>query len=263
VFPARRRISFVRERRDGLLASGALRFRIRILGPPAATRGKLAVLARLARTTGITAVLITGVLVRCPVPPAVSEGAESLVLIGRPGGALRAVQLGRSLAGVVLLRIPVPVGVSLVRIGLAGAFLVVRLLVGLVTVLRPRITARALRTREDLVPPETLGGLKTLAFIPLEALATLLGVSVTAVSLLRPGHLALVILALALVILALALVILALALVILALALVIRTLIILLGISAVVVSTTGIRPAVLTWAGVRTADALTGIRPAV
>jgi hypothetical protein len=263
VFPARRRISFVRERRDGLLASGALRFRIRILGPPAATRSKLAVPARLARTTGITAVLITGVLVRCPVPPPVSEGAVSLVLIGRRGGALRAVQLGRPLAGVVLLRIPVPVGVSLVRIGLAAAFLVVRLLVGLVTVLvglvtvlRPRITARALRTRENLVPPETFGGLRTLAFIPLEVLATLLGVSVTAVSLPWPGHLPLVILALALVILALALVT-------LALALVTRTLIILLGISAVVVSATGIRPAVLTRAGVRTGDALTGIRPAV
>jgi hypothetical protein len=263
VFPARRRISFVRERRDGLLASGALRFRIRILGPPAATRSKLAVPARLARTTGITAVLITGVLVRCPVPPPVSEGAVSLVLIGRRGGALRAVQLGRPLAGVVLLRIPVPVGVSLVRIRLAAVFLVVRLLVGLVAVLRPRITARALRTREDLVPPETFGGLRTLAFIPLEVLATLLGVSVTAVSLPWPGHLPLVILALALVILALALVILALALVTLALALVTRTLIILLGISAVVVSATGIRPAVLTRAGVRTGDALTGIRPAV
>jgi hypothetical protein len=109
-------------------------------------------------------------------------------------------------------------------------------------VLRPRITARALRTREDLVPPGTFGGLRTLAFIPLEALVTLLSVSVTAVSLLCPGHLPLVILALALVI---------------------RTLIILLDISAVVVSTTGIRPAVLTWTGVRTAAALTGIRPAV
>jgi hypothetical protein len=172
------------------------------------------------------------------------------VLIRRRGGTLRAVQLGIPLDGVVLLRIPVPVGVSLVRIGLAAAFLVVGLLIGLVTVLvgllavlRPRITPRALRTSEDLVPPETFGGLRTLAFIPLEALATLLGVSVTAVSLLLwPGHLPLVILALALVI---------------------RTLIILLGISAVVVSTTGIRPAVLTWAGVRTADILTGIRPAV
>jgi hypothetical protein len=222
------------------------------MGPPAATLGKLAVPARLARTTGITAVLVTGVLVTgvlvtgvlvcCPVPPAVPEGAVSLVLIGRRGGALRAVQLGRPLAGVVLLCIPVPVGVSLVRIGLAAAFLVVRLLVGLVTVLvglvtvlRPRITARALRTRENLVPPETFGGLRTLAFIPLEAPVTLLGVSETAVSLLWPGHLPLVI----------------------------RTLIILLGVAAVVVSTTGIRPAVLTWAGVRTADALTGIRPAI
>jgi hypothetical protein len=120
--------------------------------------------------------------------------------------------------------------------------LVARLLVGLVTVLRPRITARARRTREDLIPIETFGGHRTLAFIPLEALATLLGVSVTAVPLPWQGQLALIILALALVI---------------------RTLIILLGISAVVVSTTGIRPAVLTRAGVRAANALTRIRPAV
>jgi len=150
---------------------------------------------------------------------------------------MRAVQLGRPLAGVVLLGISaVPAGVFLVQIGLAAAFLVVRLLVAPVTVLRPRIAARALRTRE------TFGGARTLAFISLEGLATLLGVSVTAVSLLWPGHLPLIILALALVI---------------------RTLIILLGISAVVVSTTGIRPAVLTLAGVRAPDALTVIRPAV
>ena len=155
---------------------------------------------------------------------------------------MRAVQLGRPLAGVVLLGIAVPVGVPLVRIGLAAAFLVAWLLVGLVTVLRPRITGRALRPREALVPPETFGGLRTLALIPLEALATLLGVSVTAVTLLWPGHLPLIILALALVI---------------------RTLIILLGMSAVIVSTTGIRPAVLTRVGVRAAGALTGMRPAV
>jgi hypothetical protein len=230
-----------------LLVSGVLRVRIRILGPPAVTGGRLAVPARLARAVVITGVLITGVLitrvlVSGPVPPAVPEGAVSLVLIGRRGGAVRAVQLGRLLAGVVLLGISIPVGVSQVRIGLAAAFLVARLFVGLVTVLRPHITARALRTREDLVPSQTFGGLRTLALIPLEALATLLGVSVTAVSLLWPGHLPLIILASALVI---------------------RTLIIVLGISAVVVSTTGIRPAVLTRAGVRTGDALTGIRPAV
>jgi hypothetical protein len=244
VFPLRRRISFVRERRDGLLVSGAIWVRIRILGPPVAIRGKLAVPARLARATVMTAVLVTRVLVTSPIRPAISERTVFLVLIGRRGGAVRAVQLGRPLAGVVLLGISVPVGVALIRIGLAVAFLVARLLVSLVTVLRPCITARALRTREDLVPPETFGGLRTLAFIPLETLATLLGVSVTAVSLLRPGHLPLIILALAL-----------------ALALVIRTLIILLGISAVIVSTTGTRPAVLTRTGVRIADALTGIRP--
>jgi hypothetical protein len=235
-----------------LLVSGVLRVRIRILGLPAATRGRLAVPARLARAALIsgvlisgvliTGVLITGILVSGPVPPAVSEGAVSLVLMGRRGGAVRAVQLGRLLAGVVLLGISIPVGVFLVRIGLIAAFLVARLLVGLVTGLRPHITARALGTREGLVPLETLGGLRILAFISLEALATLLGVSVTAVYLLWPGHVPLIILALALVI---------------------RTLIIVVGISAVVVSTTGIGPAVLTRAGVRAADVLTGIGPAI
>jgi hypothetical protein len=126
VFPARRRISFVRERRDGLLVIGALWVRIRILGPSAATRSKLAVPAGLARVTVITAVLVTGVLVTGvlvtgvlvtgvlvngivvtrvlvtavritrvlvsgPVWPAVSERAVSLILIGRRGGAVRAV----------------------------------------------------------------------------------------------------------------------------------------------------------------------------
>ena len=76
-----------------------------------------------------------------------------------------------------------------------------------------------------------------MAFISLVALATLLGVSITAVSLLWPDRLALIILALALVIL---------------------TLVTLLGMSPVVVSTTGISPAVLTLAGVHaTAIALT------
>jgi hypothetical protein len=126
VFPARRRISFVRERRDGLLVIGALWVRIRILGPPAATRSKLAVPAGLARVTVITAALVAGVLVAGvlvagvlvtrvlvngivitrvlvtavritrvlvsgPVWPAVSERAVSLILIGRRGGAVRAV----------------------------------------------------------------------------------------------------------------------------------------------------------------------------
>jgi hypothetical protein len=111
VFPARRRISFVRERRDGLLVIGALWVRIWILGPPAATRSKLAVPAGLARVTVITAVLVTGVLVTRvlvtrvlvtavhitrvlvsgPVRPAVSERAVCLILIGRRGGAVRAV----------------------------------------------------------------------------------------------------------------------------------------------------------------------------
>jgi hypothetical protein len=111
VFPARRRISFVRERRDGLLVIGALWVRIWILGPPAATRSKLAVPAGLARVTVITAVLvtrvlvtrvlvtsvlvtavhITRVLVSGPVRPAVSERAVCLILIGRRGGAVRAV----------------------------------------------------------------------------------------------------------------------------------------------------------------------------
>jgi hypothetical protein len=106
VFPARRRISFVRERRDGLLVIGALWVRIRILCSPAATRSKLAVPAGLARVTVITAVLvtrvlvtrilvtrivvtrvlvtavrITRVLVSGPVGAAVSERAVSLILI--------------------------------------------------------------------------------------------------------------------------------------------------------------------------------------
>jgi hypothetical protein len=252
VFPARRRISFVGKRGNGLLVSGALGIGIRILAAPAAARGKLAVPARLSPATVITALLVAaGVLVASPVPPAVSEGAVSLVLIGRGGVTVRAVGLTRTLAGIVLPGVSVPVGVSLIRIGLTSVFLVAGLLVALVTVLRPRITGRALRTREDLVLLEILDDRRRAAFISLDALATLLGVSVTAVSLLWPGCLSLILLAL-------------LPLILLALALVILTLITLLGLSPVVVPATGISPAVLALTGVHAiAVALTGIRPVV
>jgi hypothetical protein len=160
----------------------------------------LAVPGRLAGAGFISAVLVAGALGPGPVPAAVSEGAVGRLLIGRA----RLARCDVPLTGVARLGVYVPVVVSLLRIGRAASFLVGLLvtlvlvglllvglllvtlllvaLVHLVTVLRPRVTARTLRTlgtRERLASPAAL--------IPLEALALgalLGGVLVAAVSLL-------------------------------------------------------------------------------
>src|ERR1035437_1565380 len=223
MFPARGRISLVRKRGDGPLVRGGLRVRIRV--PPGAAGGRLPVPARLAGVALVTTSLVPGVLV--PGPVCVPEGGVALILIGLSGATWRAVPL----AWVVLLGVSVLAAIGLVRMGLGAVFLVTR---SLVTVPRPGIASGARRTRGRLLSREGLISRHA------PALAARLGVFVTPVTLLGPTAPALVILGLTI----LGLIILA-----LVIALIILALGTLLGRASVVVSVTGIGPAVITLAG--------------
>src|SRR5271154_6254417 len=113
MFPARGRISFVGERRDGLLVRGVLRVRIRVLGRSAASGRELAAPIRPSGRPLVATIRVAGVFVPGSVLPAVSEGAISLVLVGAGGVTWP----GITLALVLLLGVGL-VGVRLVRVGL-------------------------------------------------------------------------------------------------------------------------------------------------
>src|ERR1039457_3098461 len=233
MFPARGRISLVRKRGDGPLVRGGLRVRIRV--PPGAAGGRLPVPARLAGVALVPGVLVPGVLVPgvlVPGPVCVPEGGVALILIGLSGATWRAVPLAWVvLAWVVLLGVSVLAAIGLVRMGLGAVFLVTR---SLVTVPRPGIASGARRTRGRLLSREGLISRHA------AALAARLGVFVTPVTLLRPTAPALVILGL---------IILGLIILALVIALIILALVTLLGRASIVVSVTGIGPAVITLAG--------------